>query len=548
MLFAFTLFAYVAGATAYLWPSPKLDALEAQRWDQDDTLSGFASFLQPCDFFIRENEDGTPTGRANGPDWIRTASKRSLVAYHDMATHNVGDGTGGLDASIRFAEEQSRSENAGTGFANTVAVFRSFTTRHVSLADLIAIGLVTAIENCNGPQIAFRGGRVDSAAPDAPGVPEPQQDLQAHIDSFARQGFTQTEMISLIACGHSFGGVEHKAFPDIVPDLKDPNNTLSVAHFDSTFVNFDNKVATEYISGTTQNPLVVGANDTTNSDKRIFASDGNVTMKSFADSPDLFASTCATLFARMLDTVPSDVELTDVIDPLPIKPATVVLLFDGDKLQFSGFVRLFNQSDDPTHPVRLLWDDHSGETHNATLPFDRTSFAMGRSVQSSWYAFNHTVDGDSASLALDPAEGITTMRFEVNGKVEDQDGVGFAVQDGFAFSTSSCMTSADPPKGRFDIAVRNGVNPTRVFLEREVKDSVNRTTVEETDIKPPAQPVAAGEAYSLWSIDVSDANSYTIGAEVNGDKFSTIDTHSVGDFNLCTPQRRLQHKMRSPKF
>ncbi|KAJ6521703.1 heme peroxidase [Mycena capillaripes] len=545
MLHAFTLFAYVAGTTAYVWPSPKLDALEAQRWDQDDTISGFASFLQPCDFFIAGNEDGALTGRANGPDWIRTASKRSLVAYHDMATHNVGDGTGGLDASIRFAEEQSRSENAGTGFANTVAVFRSFTTRHVSLADLIAIGLVTAVENCNGPQIAFRGGRVDSAAPGAPGVPEPQQDLQAHIDSFAHQGFTQTEMISLIACGHSFGGVEHKAFPDIVPDLKDPNNTLSVAHFDSTFVNFDNKVATEYVSGTTQNPLIVGANDTTNSDKRIFASDGNVTMKSFADSPDLFASTCATLFARMLDTVPSDVELTDVIDPLAIKPATVVLLFDGDKLQFSGFVR-------PEHTLifcscstNLTTQPTPCASCGMTTPGKRTTPRCHLTAPRSRWA---GASNRRASLALDPAEGITTMRFEVNGKVEDQDGVGFVVQDGYAFSTSSCMTSADPPKGRFDIAVRNDVNPTRVFLEREVKDSVNRTTVEETDITPPARPVAAGEAYSLWSIDVSDANSYTIGAEVNGDKFSTIDTHSVGDLNLCTPQRRLQHKRRSPKF
>jgi hypothetical protein len=27
-----------------------------------------------------------------------------------MATHNVDDGTGGLDASIRFGEEQARAE------------------------------------------------------------------------------------------------------------------------------------------------------------------------------------------------------------------------------------------------------------------------------------------------------------------------------------------------------------------------------------------------------------------------------------------------------
>jgi hypothetical protein len=42
---------------------------------------------------------------------------------------------------------------------------------------------------------------VDAGEPNVPGVPQPQQDLQTHIDAFARQGFTQTEMISLVACG-----------------------------------------------------------------------------------------------------------------------------------------------------------------------------------------------------------------------------------------------------------------------------------------------------------------------------------------------------------
>ncbi|KAJ7144386.1 heme peroxidase [Mycena epipterygia] len=120
-----------------------------------------------------------------------------------------------------------------------------------------------------------------------PGVPQPQQDLQSHIDSFARQGFTQTEMISLVACGHTFGGVQHAAFPDIVPELNDPTSTLSVAHFDTTFVHFDNNVAIEYISGTTQNPLVLGFNDTTNSDMRIFSSDGDATMASHPNCFDV---------------------------------------------------------------------------------------------------------------------------------------------------------------------------------------------------------------------------------------------------------------------
>ena len=73
---------------------------------------------------------------------------------------------------------------------------------------------------------------------------------------------------------------------------------------------------------------------------------------------------------------------------------------------------------------------------------------------------------------------------------------------------------------------------------------MNRTLVKETDIMRPAQPVAAGEAYSLWSIDLSDSNTYTIGTAVNGEKFSTIDTHSLADLNPCAPKGRLQHKRR----
>lgn len=40
----------------------------------------------------------------------------------------------------------------------------------------------------------------------------------------------------------------------------------------------------EYDLGTTKNPLVVGPNVTTNSDLRIFSSDGNATMKAWVVS------------------------------------------------------------------------------------------------------------------------------------------------------------------------------------------------------------------------------------------------------------------------
>ncbi|KAF7360028.1 Peroxidase [Mycena venus] len=72
--------------------------------------------------------DGSQSGRSDAADWIRNVKRlcpqaeylvNMAQAYHDMAAQNVADGTGGMDGSIRFFEEQSRAENAGNGFSNT---------------------------------------------------------------------------------------------------------------------------------------------------------------------------------------------------------------------------------------------------------------------------------------------------------------------------------------------------------------------------------------------------------------------------------------------
>ncbi|KAF8134733.1 heme peroxidase, partial [Mycena galopus ATCC 62051] len=350
-----------------------------------------------------------------------------------MATYNITDGTGGLDASIRFPAENLRPEVGDVSVLPAISAdMQTFRT-----SVMVSTTPLKRSSRSGGPEIAFRGGRIDAGGPNAPGVPEPQDDLATHIADFARQGFTRTEMIGLVACGHTFGGVQQAPFPDIVPVINDPNNTQSVAHFDSTSVNFDNLVATEYISGTTQNPLVVGSNDTTNSDKRIFGSDGNVTMKSFADSPEAFSSTCADLIARMLDTVPQGVELSEVITPLPVKPHSVVLSMSGETLQLSGEVRLWNMTADAERTVVLLWDDHVGGTGNVTMSASGVSTAVAGRYSAVWYSIAPL---DGSTLSLDAAPGITNMRFVVDGKLEDQNGVGFAVQDGVVFSEPSCYT------------------------------------------------------------------------------------------------------------
>ncbi|KAF8184650.1 heme peroxidase [Mycena galopus ATCC 62051] len=465
---------FFATADAYIWPSPQLDALDSARFDQEgfNANASLMEFIQPCDTFLF---GGSNTGRSDAADWIRTT-------YHDVATHNITDGTGGLDASIRFAEEQARAENVGDGFSNTILIVFLQVTRYISISDSLALGTLIAIENCGGPEIAFRGGRIDAAQANAPGVPEPQQDLDSHTAAFAR---------------HNFGGVQHAFFPDIVNVLNDTTDTDDVAHFDSTYVTFDNNGAMEYISGTTQNPLIVGFNDTPNSDKRIFGSDGNVTLLSFAKSLELFASTCAHLFARMLDTVPSSVQLTDVITPLPVKPTNVVLVMDGDTLQLFGQVRLWNMTEDPNRIVNMLWDDHVGGTGNATLGFAGLGSSTGGKYTAAFYGFN-AADATSF-LPLDAAAGVQSLSFVVNGQLEDQGGLGFPIQDGFMFSQTSCRI-ADPPTGRIDVAVRNGVNATRVYLEQSTNDSVQRVVVTQIEVAPPSQPIAPNSAYSLWTV------------------------------------------------
>ncbi|KAF8215620.1 heme peroxidase [Mycena galopus ATCC 62051] len=533
-MFALTLFACFAVAKAYLWPSPQLDALEAARFDQSGHNAGpIASFIQPCDNFFLGGI--YLTGRSN--------------AYHDMATYNITDGTGGMDASVRFAVEQEHTENVGDGIPNTVSLLFTVANRYISMADFLVLGPIIAIENwfnlssccilslnwtrSGGPEIAFRGGRIDAAKPNKPGVPQPQQDLQTHISAFARQGFTETEMISLVACGHTFGGVQHKFFPDIVPKLKDPNSTESVAHFDSTFVTFDNNLAMEYIAGTTQEPLVVGFNHTTNSDQRIFGSDGNITMQTFAESLEHYHSTCATVLARMFNTVPDGVQLTDAITPLPVKPNNVQIILDGDMLKL--FV--WNMTEDVGRKVVLLWDDHIGGTHRARLGFAGISTAAAGSYTAAWYAFNSTAG--IPFQALKAKAGITRMSFVVDGITEDQDGVGFAVQDGVVFSNSSCATTQDPYSGRFDVGVRNGVNPARVYLEQETVDNVQRIIIVETNIEPPALASHSTNPYSIWSIDLADADKfvvYTVGFELpDGTKFSTNDDLAKTGFMYDSP-------------
>ncbi|PPQ81453.1 hypothetical protein CVT24_001448 [Panaeolus cyanescens] len=286
--------------------------------------------------------------------WLR-------AAFHDASTFNITDGTGGLDASIYY--ELDRGENAGID--DVLHHFAGMPSKYVSKADMLAIAAVFAVADCGGPIIPLSGGRIDAKGPGRTGVPEPDGDIPTHIDQFLTQGFSPPEMIEMVACGHTLGGVSSKNFPTIVTPPVDGilaagNFSLSES-FDST-PTFDNKVVTEYLSRTTRNMLVVGPNTTTWSDRRIFGVDNDATMKTLAD-PEVFRARCAILFERMLHNVPSGTPLTPRIDVLPEKPQHAGLRIINGTLTFATTLRLARSWTEPfTDPSRvsLLWCDRYG--------------------------------------------------------------------------------------------------------------------------------------------------------------------------------------------
>lgn len=179
-------------------------------------------------------------------------------------------------------------------------------------------GLADSFISCdpNPRFIKLRAGRVDAQGPGPTGVPGPADSLAFAATAFANAGFSQSDMIQAVACGHSLGSVHQVNFPEIVPAsvVDEVSNKDGASPFDSTPAVFDNTVVTEYLTGAGKagGPLVVGNNVTTNSDLRIFSSDGNATMKALAPA---FEDKCFAIFERMLNTVPKTVTLSDIIVP-----------------------------------------------------------------------------------------------------------------------------------------------------------------------------------------------------------------------------------------
>ncbi|KAF9264017.1 heme peroxidase [Marasmius fiardii PR-910] len=447
-------------ALGYTWPS-WTDELEDIMYLQAGMFRrGFHDGVSPCSF----SPSRSPS-RNGAAEWLRTA-------FHDAITHDKSTGLGGLDASLRF--ELDREENRGNEELNsTFGFFSGYQTIRSSMADLLALGVYTSVRECGGPVIPFRAGRIDATTVNEKGVPEPTTDLETTKEQFAKAGFNDADMIAMVACGHTLGGVHANNFPEIT--------NSSQAPFDSSEAKFDNAVATEYFTGNTTNPLVVGPH-ATNSDMRIFSessirpfcenrcSDNNATMRTLTD-PDTFKSTCASILQRMIDTVPSSVTLTDPILPVDIKPTSVKLsVTNATHLRFEGYIRVRmteRQKQGPTPAqVTLPYKDTNGsECPGCVITANSATFQGGSgSGFDDWFQFYQF------GVDLPHQTAISSFKVEFNNESHDNGGNGFPIRseilDQPALSCAIFNTQVDLT---IVAAVRNDrVNlPTYINLEEK---------------------------------------------------------------------------------
>ncbi|EUC58587.1 manganese peroxidase [Rhizoctonia solani AG-3 Rhs1AP] len=437
----------------WTWPNPALDEIEDITHVQAGVLrSGILDGVSSCDSFPQSGT-GDPSRQASS-EWLRTA-------FHDAITHNAQNGTGGVDASLIW--ETDRSGNlGGRSFNDTFAFMMEFHSVRVSMSDLIALAAYTAVRNCKGPGLVMRAGRIDATEPGPEGgVPEPKDNINKLLAKFANAGFNQTDMIQMVACGHTIGGVHGQFFPELTGD----SNETNFVHFDTTGSAFDNKIATEYLDGTTMNPLVT-ARGGNNSDFAVYNSDGNATIIAMSE-PQTFLSTCGSILQRMIDTVPSTVKLSD-ITPMKVKPRSLQLkLLSTGELQLDGYIRVRSEDrglgEQPT--VKLVYADRTGQINSTridTTPV-RQQGGMGSGFEAVFWFY------EIPSIIL--PNGISHFNVSVTNTTTgletfyDNNGNGYPVQDNIIFqSAQSCLVfppdMSGDPNLTLTAAVRDGLNLT----------------------------------------------------------------------------------------
>ncbi|KAG6025053.1 hypothetical protein E4U41_001620 [Claviceps citrina] len=429
------------------WPSD-IDELEEIMFQINSFRSRkFADTINPC------TTEASGPGRRNAAEWLRSA-------FHDMSTASTFFKTGGLDGSLQY--ELDNGENTGPGHKTTLQFMSTYVTTRSSLSDLLALGVYMSVRSCggaDGPIVPFRAGRKDATGAGSTGVPQPQNSVTTFKQQFERMGFTTEEMIQVTACGHTIGGVHQEEFPELMPTTGVVNGNAAL---DSTDAVFDNKVVTEYLSGNTSNPLVVGPSVRVNknSDFKVYNADGNKTMSTLADA-NTFKTVCQKVLQKMIDVVPPGVTLSDPVAPYTVKPVNLQLTLanGGSALQLTGYIRV-KSTGLANGAIKSVTVTYTDRKNSATCPTSACSITS--TIQGVGKGFDDSFSFYPIEAVIPASSGISSFTVTVNnedgtGKLYDNNGKGYPLQDDILFQTpQSCIRGTS---GALTVvaAVRNDV-------------------------------------------------------------------------------------------
>ncbi|KAJ7656521.1 heme peroxidase [Mycena polygramma] len=517
------------GAAVFNWPDPLLDAIDNHLYVDHYSIISVGTLN--C-----ATRDLTTVGA----QWLR-------IAFHDFGSYNGTEGTGGLDASIIYELDRPQASAMLNSFSRLlkmakIRMLASDSNMLEVLADTIAMGAIAAVVGCGGPVIPYRAGRIDATEAGPETVPEPQQDLPSHIAAFKRLGFNETDMIGLVACGHTLGGVRQVDFPTILP----PDLSTGVAF--QAPIGFNNSIVHEYLDSTTINVLEVGPNITTRSDLRIFSSDNNVTMQRLA-SPVVFNQVCTDLIERMINTVPNGVTLTDVVEPIDYKVSDTMLFPQGGSLAFLATMRVIDPRPlilsfrAPNKTVTMFWKERQGTScpkAGCSAKFSQLDYTTastygllkGVVVQFEYYRFNASIDLNTSIshfwFEVDPKNGSAPFIVDNHGAnyTIDQDVLLYDPRRSNFKDAGSVMVVAlkDQSAGQATVSAKTTI-PGSALATYVVNTS---TTAHFT--RDPSHPPADG--YTFYSSPISDkALSNTLHATVGGKNYSlwvpTLSTPGV---------------------
>ncbi|KAH6709093.1 heme peroxidase [Leptodontidium sp. MPI-SDFR-AT-0119] len=451
----------------------------------------FASAVSPCAKYSGFAAGGSNQGEQTSAQWVR-------FAFHDFVTADLSAGTGGLDASLGF--EGTRDENKGLFVDDTMKFISQTFSALLSTADQVTLAVVLAVAGCGGNAraIPLRVGRTDAVQAGPSGVPGPFTPLQPTLAQFAKAGFSATETIALVSCGHSLGRIHFSNFPDIVDNSAvSATNLNGGIGFDSTPAGLDPAGMLEYLDGTKGKggPLVTSPNVAARSDLRLFISDGNATIRDLSQN---FGRTCSSLFTKMLNTVPSSVSLSAPVTPQTWKVTNILMhISNGGSVRIEGLFRYLWTTVAP--PEKVTYTTISPRGTSAT---HRSNSVIGTGTS----LFGNTTYWDFARAIDSP--GTTTLSFQ---------GATYPINDMIFILPTQSRVEPDKLLIRIKAAAATSITAGIGDMEATLYVPVSQAgskALKITTVKLPLKKFTVAGNYTLYEGKINVANVKNVVAKV----------------------------------